>query len=65
MKEKNNNSEIKNEKINFEYLNQALKKHSISELSELLFVNKNTIQRWKLLESVPWQYHIDLKKILE
>jgi hypothetical protein len=56
--------EIKNKEKNFELLIKVLEKHSIKELSEILYVNKNTIERWKLLKSVPWQYHIDLKKIL-
>lgn len=56
--------EIKNKKFNYQCLEKVLEKYTISELSKLLCVNKNTIQRWKLLESVPWQYHVDLKKIL-
>lgn len=56
--------EIKDSKFNYSLLKKILEKNSITELSKLLFVNKNTIQRWVLLESVPWQYHVDLKKIL-
>lgn len=56
--------EIKDTKANYKLLQKVLENHSISELSKLLYVNKNTIQRWILLESVPWQYHVDLKKLL-
>ena len=59
-----NNLGIKDKKNNLELLEKVLEKHSIKELSEILYVNKNTIERWKLLKNVPWQYHIDLKKIL-
>ena len=56
--------EIKNTKSNYKLLEEVLENYSISELSKILSVNKNTIQRWILLESVPWQYHVDLKKLL-
>lgn len=56
--------EIKDKLFNFNLLQQVLKTHSVKDLSELLYVNKNTIERWINLKSVPWQYHVDLKKIL-
>jgi hypothetical protein len=56
--------DIKNTKSNYNLLEKVLEKIPISELSKLLYVNKNTIQRWILLKSVPWQYHIDLKKLM-
>jgi hypothetical protein len=59
-----NSMEIKDTKFNFNLLKNVLESYSISEVSKLLSVNKNTVQRWILLESVPWQYHVDLKKIL-
>lgn len=52
-------------KIGIELLKEIMKVNSISELSKLLNVNKNTIKRWILLDSVPWQYNIDLKKLLK
>ena len=55
---------IKDTSANYKLLEKVLEKNTISELSELLYVNKNTIQRWILLKSVPWQYHVDLKKLL-
>jgi hypothetical protein len=55
---------IRNTTLNYELLVEVLETNTITELSKILFVNKNTIQRWLLLKSVPWQYHIDLKKIL-
>jgi len=60
----NGSVEIKNKKNNFKLLEKVLEQYSIKELSDILYVNKNTIERWKLLKNVPWQYHIDLKKLL-
>lgn len=59
-----NKMSIKNSNINYELLVEVLKTNTINELSKILYVNKNTIQRWLLLKNVPWQYHIDLKKLL-
>lgn len=59
-----NNIGIKDKESNFNLLEKVLETYSIKELSDILYVNKNTIERWKILKSVPWQYHIDLKKIL-
>lgn len=56
--------EIKDKAFNFNLLQEVLKTHSVNDLAETLYVNKNTIERWIILKSVPWQYHIDLKKIL-
>lgn len=55
---------IKDEKTNYELLNKVIELISVKELSEILSVNYNTIKRWLELKRVPWQYHIDLKKIL-
>lgn len=57
--------EIKDKSLNYSLLQDVLKTHSINELTKILYVNKNTIERWITLKSVPWQYHIDLKKILK
>jgi hypothetical protein len=57
--------EIKDKSLNYNLLQDVLKTHSITELTKILYVNKNTIERWISLKSVPWQYHIDLKKILK
>jgi hypothetical protein len=56
---------IKDKSLNYMLLQEVLKTHSINELTNILYVNKNTIERWINLKSVPWQYHIDLKKILK
>jgi hypothetical protein len=56
--------EIKDKSLNYSLLQDVLKTRSINELTKILYVNKNTIERWISLKSVPWQYHIDLKKIL-
>jgi len=56
---------IKNKEYNFNLLNEVLKKHTITQISEILYVNKNTIERWVKLKSVPWQYHVDLKRVLD
>lgn len=55
---------IKDNKSNYFLLEEVLKQKTIVQVSEILSVNKNTIQRWMLLKSVPWQYHVDLKKLL-
>lgn len=55
---------IKDGKLNYELLVELLKQMDINNISETLSVNRNTIQRWILLKSVPWQYHVDLKKML-
>jgi hypothetical protein len=51
-------------KTGLELLEEALKIHNINELKDLLFVNKNTIQRWQLLKNVPNNYYNDLCNIL-
>jgi hypothetical protein len=56
--------DIRNTTLNYELLVEVLQTTTINQLSQELYVNKNTIQRWLLLKSVPWQYHVDLKKIL-
>jgi hypothetical protein len=57
--------DIKNSELNYQLLIKVLSKTSTNELAEILFINKNTIQRWLELKNIPWQYHIDLKKILK
>jgi len=55
---------IKDNSLNYNLLLDVLKTTTIRELSEILYVNFNTIKRWLELKSVPWQYHVDLKKML-
>jgi hypothetical protein len=57
--------EIKNKEYNFNLLTELLKKYTVTQISDMLYVNKNTIERWISLKNVPWQYHIDLKRFLE
>jgi hypothetical protein len=55
---------IKDKTNNYNLLKNALEIYNVSQLSEILYVNKNTIERWIKLENVPWQYHVDLKRVL-
>jgi len=45
---------------NYEMLLMCLEKYKISDLSNILYVDKNTINRWILLKKVPKYYHFDL-----
>lgn len=44
----------------FKILEEVLVKYTVKELSEHLYVNDNTINRWKLLKRVPKYYLMDL-----
>lgn len=48
-----------------ELLEKAIHKYGLTKLKDLLFVNRNTIQRWLLLKKVPSNYYIDLCKLLD
>jgi DNA-binding transcriptional regulator YiaG len=53
--------------MNMDLLNlyyNAKSKFGINELSKMLSVNKNTLSRWELLQSVPKSYQFDLMEIL-
>lgn len=49
---------------NFILLEKVLQLYSYKELADLLYVNLNTIKRWVSNKNVPWQFYLDLKKIL-
>lgn len=53
-------NEVLIKKDSLEILKEAIEKHTLNELKDLLFVNKNTIQRWLLLKNVPNNYYVDL-----
>ncbi len=49
----------------YDLLLQVLEKFTITELCEYLYVNDNTIKRWKLLKNVPKYYIIDLYNLTD
>jgi hypothetical protein len=50
-------------KSTYELYLEVKEKFSKNEISEKINVNKNTISRWELLESVPRSYHFDLLEL--
>jgi hypothetical protein len=50
-------------KSTYELYLEVKEKFSRNEISEKINVNKNTISRWELLESVPRNYHFDLLEL--
>lgn len=49
----------------FDLFTQALEKYGATKLVEKMHVNKNTINRWRILKNVPKYYFFDLCDILD
>jgi hypothetical protein len=59
-----NKKDINIELAGHKLLLEVLEKVSLKELCDYLYVNDNTIKRWKLLKKVPKYYMMDLNNII-
>ena len=50
---------------NLEMLELAIEKNGFDKVKEYMFVDSNTINRWKLLKNIPKNYYFDLCNLLE